>query len=36
VTTRPRVRLLDGFRQVCDHGRQSSRLPPSSLLRERK
>ena len=36
VATRPGVRLLDRFRQVCDHGRQSSRLLPSSLLGERK
>ena len=36
VTTRPRVRLLDRFRQVCDHGRQSSLPAPPSLLGERK
>ena len=36
VATRPGVRLLDRFRQVCDHGRQSSLPAPSSLLGERK
>jgi hypothetical protein len=36
VAARPGMGLFDRFREVCKHGGQSSRLPPASLLAERK